>query len=117
MRWTLYLEVLKKYILFTGRSHREEFWTFFLVNIIISAIISTLGYLLGDHNGFATLIYNLMVFIPSIGVSVRRLHDTNHSGWWLLISLIPVVGTIVLLIFFLKKSDPTENSFGAISTL
>ncbi|MCL4120188.1 UNVERIFIED_CONTAM: hypothetical protein GTU68_040932 [Idotea baltica] len=61
------------------------------------------------------IVYNLIVFIP--GVSVRRLHDTNRSGWWVLLLFIPIVGTIALLVFFTKKSDPTENSFGAISTL
>ena len=62
--------------------------------------------------GILTLLYSLLVLVPGLAVSIRRLHDTNRSGWWLLISLIPLIGAIVLIIFMVQEGDPNENQYG-----
>jgi uncharacterized membrane protein YhaH (DUF805 family) len=110
MNW--YLAVLKKYAVFNGRARRKEYWMFFLFNLIIGFI---LGFVEGlVHKGFGILgaVYSLLVFLPGLGVAIRRLHDTGRSGWWLLLGLIPLLGMIVLLIFMLIGSDPAENNYG-----
>ncbi|WP_417659408.1 DUF805 domain-containing protein [Pseudidiomarina sp.] len=115
MNW--YIAVLKKYAVFTGRARRSEYWFFVLFNVIISLVLGFIdGFLaLGDPEagiGLLSVIYGLAVLIPSIAVGVRRLHDTDRSGWWLLISLIPLIGGIVLLVFFVLDGTPGENRFG-----
>ena len=109
MNW--YLEVLKKYAVFSGRARRKEYWMFLLFNIVIALV---LGFVEGLANGpgIVSMLYSLAVLIPSIAVSVRRLHDTDRSGWWLLIALIPLIGTIVLIVFFVQDSKPGENQYG-----
>ena len=104
MNW--YLEVLKKYAVFTGRSRRKEYWTFFLVNFIIGflSFIPVINILVG--------IYCLAILIPGIAVAIRRLHDTNRSGFWLLVGFVPVIGAIVLLIFLIQDSDQGDNQYG-----
>lgn len=109
MNW--YIEVLKKYAVFQGRARRMEYWMFFLFNFIITCVLSFLEAMVGGP-GVLAMIYSLAVFIPSIAVSVRRLHDTNRSGWWLLISLLPLIGFIVLLVFMLQEGKPGENQYG-----
>ncbi len=110
MNW--YVEVLKKYAVFRGRSRRKEYWMFTLVHIIIVFVIGFIEGLAGS-SGVVSGLYLLAVLIPSIAVSVRRLHDTDRSGWWVFIGLIPLVGVIVLLIFTVLDSTPGENRFGA----
>ena len=115
MNW--YIAVLKKYAVFTGRARRSEYWFFILFNVIISLVLGFIdGFLgLGDPEagvGLLSVIYGLAVLIPSIAVGVRRLHDTDRSGWWLLISLIPLIGGIVLLVFIVLDGTPGENRFG-----
>jgi uncharacterized membrane protein YhaH (DUF805 family) len=112
-----YLEVLKKYAVFDGRARRQEYWMFILFNIIITAVLALIDSLIGTvirQAGFGLLqgLYDLAVLIPSIAVTVRRLHDTGRTGWWILIGLIPVIGGIVLLIFMLLDSEPGENQYG-----
>jgi uncharacterized membrane protein YhaH (DUF805 family) len=108
MEW--YLTVLKKYAVFTGRARRSEFWYFVLFNIIIAFVLNGLSMALGSF--VIGGIYALAVFIPGLAVSVRRLHDTGRSGWWLLLSLIPVVGAIILIVFCIEDSKPGENQYG-----
>src|SRR5436309_5574241 len=111
MEW--YLAVLKKYLVFTGRATRTEYWMFALFNVIISIVLSIIGYVVVGGNGQSALssLYSLAVLLPSLGVSVRRLHDTNRSGWWLLISLVPIIGIIVLIVFLVQDSDPGDNRY------
>ncbi len=114
MKW--YLEVLKKYAVFNGRARRKEYWMFFSFNVIIYFILSLVEVVAGiapeiDQSVLASL-YTLAVFLPSLAVSVRRLHDTGRSGWWLLISLVPIIGAIVLLVFLVQDSDAGENQYG-----
>jgi uncharacterized membrane protein YhaH (DUF805 family) len=108
MKW--YLAVLKKYAVFSGRARRSEYWFFFLFNFLIALVLG----LIDEAVGFSlfSLIYGLAVFVPGIAVSVRRLHDTGRSGWWLLLLLIPIVGPIVILIFMVLDSQPGDNLYG-----
>jgi uncharacterized membrane protein YhaH (DUF805 family) len=103
--------VLQRYAQFTGRAGRAEFWWFFLANLIISAVLSLLGRATVIF-AIISLIYSLAVLIPSIAVGVRRLHDTDKSGWWILIGLIPLVGFIVLLVFFVMEGTRGPNKYG-----
>jgi uncharacterized membrane protein YhaH (DUF805 family) len=115
MNW--YLEVLKKYAVFSGRARRKEYWFFALFNIIFTIAIAIIDGMVGTSDpetgmGMIGLIYALAVLLPSIAVTVRRLHDIGKSGWWMLIALIPLLGIIILLIFAVMDSKPEENQYG-----
>ena len=115
MNW--YLEALKKYAVFNGRARRKEYWYFTLFNIIFIIALAIIDCVTGSFSAKANMgllggVYSLAVLIPSIAVSVRRLHDTGRSGWWLLIGLIPFIGAIVLLVFMVLDSNPGENQHG-----
>ncbi len=112
MNW--YLGVLKKYTVFTGRAQRAEYWYFVLFNLIIIFVLGFIDGLLGTGGAYGGVlggIYMLAVLLPSIAVGIRRLHDTDRSGWWLLLGLIPLAG-LVLLVFFVLDSTPGENQYG-----
>ena len=115
MNW--YLHVLKNYATFSGRARRKEYWMFFLISALISIVLTLLDILLGTYSveyeaGLFSGLYSLLILIPSIAVVVRRLHDTDRSGWWILISLIPLIGVIVLFVFMCLDSQPGTNRFG-----
>jgi len=115
MSW--YLEVLKKYAVFGGRARRKEYWYFVLFNIIVSMVLTAIDGVTGSLSpqagiGLLSGIYSLAVLIPSIAVSVRRLHDIDRSGWWLFIVLVPLIGAIILLVFAVQDSKPGANRFG-----
>jgi uncharacterized membrane protein YhaH (DUF805 family) len=119
-----YLKVLKQYVDFNGRARRTEFWMFTLFNAIASIILAVIDNALGLSSfssygggfsyslGLLGGLYALAVLLPSLGVAVRRLHDTNRSGWWVLISLIPFIGGIVLLVFFVLEGTRGPNTYG-----
>jgi uncharacterized membrane protein YhaH (DUF805 family) len=107
MSW--YLKVLKNYVGFTGRARRKEYWMFFLVNYIICVVLAIVDNM--SETPMLTLIYSLAVMLPSLAVLVRRLHDTGRSGWWFFISIIPFVGSIILLVFTCMDSE-MENKYG-----
>jgi len=109
MNW--YIDVLKKYAVFDGRARRKECWMFFLFNFVIAIVLGLVEDLSGSSS-IVSILYSLAVLIPGIAVSVRRLHDTERSGWWLLIALIPIVGVIVLIIFMVQDSKAGENKYG-----
>jgi uncharacterized membrane protein YhaH (DUF805 family) len=113
MNW--YLEVMKKYIDFTGRARRKEYWYFTLFNIIISFVLMFMDILLGltTRDGWGPLgaIYTLAVLIPGLAVTARRLHDTSRSGWWMLLGLAPCIG-LILLVYLVEDSYPGENEYG-----
>lgn len=89
MSW--YMTVLKKYAEFNGRARRTEFWMFVLINFIISFALGFIGgLLLGESGGLVANVYSLAVLIPSIAVSIRRMHDTNRVGWWILVPFINI---------------------------
>jgi uncharacterized membrane protein YhaH (DUF805 family) len=111
-----YLAVLGKYAVFAGRARRKEYWMFALMNFLIAFAIGIIAAIVSGGTGVGYSIisacYTLFVLIPSIAVGVRRLHDIGRSGWWLWISLVPVLGAIVLLIFAVQDSEPGQNAYG-----
>ena len=102
---------LEKYVCFEGRANRKEFWYSFLFNFIISTII---GFIPGKGGLIATIVWSLAVLLPTLGVAARRLHDINKSGWLLLIALIPLIGEIILIIWWIKEGDKAENQYGPV---
>ncbi|AXG81017.1 DUF805 domain-containing protein [Streptomyces paludis] len=108
MNW--YLDVLKNYAVFNGRARRQEYWMFFLINIIVAIVVGIIGNVL-DLTILST-IYALAVFIPNLAVGARRLHDTGKSGWMLLLGLIPLVGFIILIVFFATEGEKGPNAYG-----
>ena len=110
MNW--YLKVLRQYADFNGRARRTEYWMFVLFNFIFSVIANLLDYLFGTIYVFSG-IYALAVFIPSLAVTVRRLHDINKSGWMILVAFIPVIGAIWLFILLVMEGTPGENQYGS----
>ncbi|MBX3177617.1 MAG: DUF805 domain-containing protein [Candidatus Hydrogenedentes bacterium] len=110
MNW--YLDGLKNYTGFSGRAHRTEFWMYVLFTVIVVVVLSIIEGIVG-LTGILTTLYYLGTLLPNIAVSMRRLHDTDRSGWWLLIGFIPFIGAIVLLIFYCLDGTPGSNRFGA----
>lgn len=122
MEW--YVEVLRKYAVFDGRARRKEYWMYALVSTliyIVYMIVAGLALALIGHsdNGAAALLimaplglYLMAVIVPGLAVTVRRLHDTGRSGWWILISFVPFVGGIILLVFMCLDSEPGPNLHG-----
>ncbi len=110
MNW--YLAVLKQYAEFSGRAGRPEFWMFFLFHFIILVVLILLSSRMSFFN-IVYLIYALGTIIPYIAVVIRRLHDTDKSGWFILIGLIPVVGGIILLVLLALPGNDGDNRFGA----
>ena len=109
MEW--YLKVVRdNYANFDGRASRQEYWMFFLFNVIFAFVAGFVDGFLGL--GFVYLLYALALFIPGLAVGVRRLHDVGKSGWFLLIAFIPLVGAIWLLVLFASNSNPGKNPYG-----
>ena len=116
MDW--YLDVLKnKYATFSGRARRKEYWMFLLINLVVSVALALIDSLIGSVResgmGLLSSVYSIGVLIPSLALSVRRLHDIGRTGWWVLISIIPVIGAVVLLVCMLLDSEPGSNRYGA----
>ncbi len=105
--FSYYVDALKKYVDFSGRADRTQFWYFVLWSFIISIIISLVSEDLVS-------IYSLLIFLPSIAIGTRRLHDIGKSGWWQLIALIPIVGVIWLIILFAREGEKKENRYGKV---
>jgi uncharacterized membrane protein YhaH (DUF805 family) len=103
---------LNKYATFTGRAQRSEYWYFFLFMVIVNIVASVLDSAIFGDVPVLYLIATLALIVPSIAAGVRRLHDTDKSGWWLLLGLIPVVGAIVLIVFFCQRGTVGPNQFG-----
>ncbi|MCM3098949.1 DUF805 domain-containing protein [Priestia megaterium] len=108
MKW--YLHVLKNYATFQGRATRKEYWMFVLFNFIIWCVLSAIE-LITDIPPFLRIVYLVVVFIPSLAVTARRLHDIGRSGWWQLISIIPIAGSICLFILLCLRSEVTANIY------
>ena len=100
--------VLERFAQFTGRAGRAEFWWFTLANFIVSTVLALLGQASVIFS-ILSAIYGLAVLIPSLAVAIRRLHDTNRSGWWLLIILVPLAGIIILIVFYATEGTPGPN--------
>ena len=117
MHW--YIDVLKKYTVFSGRARRKEFWMFFLFSAIISIFLVVIDEFMGwqfemggDILGFLSTLYYVAVIVPYLAVIIRRLHDTERTGWWILIAFIPIVGVLVLLVFLILQGTRGENRYG-----
>ncbi len=95
-----------KYATFSGRARRSEYWYFTLFNLILSGVVSIFKIQI-----LVTLV-SIALLLPGLGVGVRRLHDIGKSGWYLLIGLIPVVGAILLIVWYCRDSDPGSNAYG-----
>lgn len=117
----------RRYFEFSGRSRRKEYWMFALLIFLIYVVLALLSVTAGGSAelgeapsggavamlvGVIFLVWGLSTIIPSIAVAVRRLHDTDHSGWWLLISFVPIIGALVLLYFYLIEGTRGPNRFG-----
>ncbi|PIR04208.1 MAG: hypothetical protein COV59_03425 [Candidatus Magasanikbacteria bacterium CG11_big_fil_rev_8_21_14_0_20_39_34] len=109
----LYLQPFKKYAVFEGRASRAEYWGFILI-IFILAIIILLPISLMTGAAYETVvnIFAVFLFLPSLAVTVRRLHDINKSGWYVLLNLIPFIGGLILFIFAVKSGDQGDNKYG-----
>ena len=121
MNW--YIKCLKEYVNFNGRARRKEYWMFVLFNSIASLILTFIDHflklqvqvnVLGSPSNISILatVYALAVLLPGIAVCVRRLHDIGKSGWYCLIYLIPLIGTIWLIVLMCKDSQPGQNQYG-----
>ena len=108
------IAVLKKYAEFSGRARRREYWMFSLAIIIVTAVLSILSQIpiIGLLFAIVSGLFGLAILIPSIAVSIRRLHDTNRSGFMLLLCLIPLVGFIIVLYFAIQEGTQGENQYG-----
>ncbi len=107
----------RKYIQFTGRARRKEFWFFQLAYVIILILAFAVDWCLGSYEevdgyGVVSTVSYIALIIPGIAVAVRRLHDTNRRGWWFLINFVPIIGAIVYLVFVCLRGTDGENRFG-----
>ena len=109
MEW--YLGVLKKYAVFDGRARRKEYWMFFLFNMVAAIILAIIDAVLWTVPILYGL-YFLAILCPAIGVTIRRLHDTGKSGWWVFIGLVPIIGGLWLLYLMVIDGNPGDNQYG-----
>ncbi|MEC4113010.1 DUF805 domain-containing protein [Myroides pelagicus] len=110
MEW--YLKVIKEhYADFNGRARRQEYWMFVLFNTLIGIAIGVVEYIIGTN--FIGTVYSLAVLVPSIAVAVRRLHDIGKSGWMYLLVLLPIIGWIILIVWFATEGNAGANEYGA----
>jgi uncharacterized membrane protein YhaH (DUF805 family) len=103
-------QALSRYATFSGRARRSEYWWFALFNTVVAVVVSIVDGVLG-----LTVFYPLAVLaliLPGLAVGVRRLHDLGRSGWWLLIAFVPLVGAILLIVWFCQDSQPQPNAYG-----
>lgn len=125
-----YKSMFKKYAQFSGRSRRSEYWLAYLMNTIIAiglylimvvamfvSVISSGGHTIFTMvimalSGVLMTVYAIVILVPSLAMTVRRLHDIGKSGWFLLLELIPYVGGLILLVFSVLDSQPGENQYG-----
>jgi len=103
---------LTKYVGFEGRAARPEYWWFALALALAYLVAILIDTYVINYPVLRILLW-LATILPSLGVGVRRLHDTDRSGWWLLISVIPIIGTIVLIVWLATAGSPGQNRFGA----
>ena len=117
MRW--YIGALKRYADFNGRASRAEYWMFTLISFIIYLILYLIDKKITPSSNVQVIstVYYLAVLLPSLAVNVRRLHDVGRSGWWSLISVIPIIGWIVYLIWVIRDGQPAANQWGPNPTM
>ncbi len=110
---------LNKYCCFSGRASRSEYWWWILFSFIVNTALNYIFLFISSAETAVMVcgIVGLALLLPSLGLCVRRLHDIGKSGWWWLLALIPIVGAIILIVWFCKDSQPTENQYGPIPNL
>jgi uncharacterized membrane protein YhaH (DUF805 family) len=112
--------ITKNYANFNGRARRKEYWMYFLFNLLlvgialnlITVILGSISHSLLSVMTFVQFIVSIALVIPGLAVTVRRLHDIDKSGWWILIGVIPIIGAIVLFVFACLDSTPGSNQYG-----
>lgn len=112
-----YINALKKYAVFNGRASRKEYWYFVLFYFLLMILFGIGDVILGtvhveSNTGLLSSLFILAMLIPGMAVAIRRLHDTDRSGWWILINLIPLIGLLVFMYFMVSGSDGGENQYG-----
>lgn len=114
-----YLKAIRNYATFTGRSSRRDYWMYVLFNFIFSIAASILDEFLDlkigsglNASGIISTLYSLFVLIPGLAISIRRLHDINKSGWWILINLIPIIGWIWYFVLTVTEGTHGNNDYG-----
>ncbi len=115
MEW--YVKCLRQYADFDGRARRKEYWMFVLCNFAIFIFVSIISFILmntviGPFGLILPITYLVAMILPGLAVAVRRLHDTNKSGFYLFLGLIPIVGGIVLLVFYFTEGTRGDNEYG-----
>ncbi|WP_367107162.1 DUF805 domain-containing protein [uncultured Psychrobacter sp.] len=104
---------LRNYVNFSGRARRKEFWYFFLVHLGLTILAMTVDAIIfSSETGLFYVVIALGLFLPSTAVGIRRLHDTSRSGWWFLISFVPLIGGIILLVFMAGDTKRETNQWG-----
>ena len=109
MEW--FLKVVKNYAGFSGRAQRKEYWMFILFYMVFSVLAGIVDGVIGT-DGTLQGALGLGLFVPSLAVMIRRLHDVGKSGWFFFVVLIPMVGGIWLIITLAKDGDPGSNAYG-----
>jgi uncharacterized membrane protein YhaH (DUF805 family) len=112
-----FIDGLKHYAYFDGRATRKQFWLYYLWLIIFAIATSVFDVLLGTDDligdsGLISGIFLLATLLPTLGLKIRRLHDTGRSGYWILLNILFVIGSVILLIMLCKRSDPGPNKYG-----
>lgn len=116
-----------QYVGFAGRAARSEFWYWILFVILVSVCLSVIdGAIIAPMTGYEQfapeagqplqIIFNLATLLPTLAVTVRRLHDTDRSGWWILLGLIPIIGNLILLWWYIQAGTEQENEYGQPTT-
>lgn len=115
--FSYYIACWRKFAVFSGRARRKEYWYFALFNLGVSILLGYVDLFLGTFNADAELglfhsLYNLAALVPCVAVTVRRLHDLDRSGWWVLLGFVPIIGWIVLVLWTCLNSDDEPNQYG-----
>jgi uncharacterized membrane protein YhaH (DUF805 family) len=100
----------QKFADFNGRGRRSEYWFAYLALVLVSVVANIIGAVIGTN--ILTYLVALAALVPILAAGARRLHDTDKSGWWLLIGIIPLIGIVVLIVFFVMDSQPGTNQYG-----
>lgn len=103
----------RAYAQFSGRASRAEFWWFVLGTTLLSLAVGTIDAVL--RTSLLSSLFSIFLIVPNLAISARRLHDTNRSGWYMLLALIPIAGWIVLLVFYATRGEAKKNQYGAVS--
>ena len=112
----MYALFWKRWLDFAGRSRRREYWVPTVWNAVIVFVLSFCdGLVFGSNYPIISSVFSLVILVPGLAITIRRLHDTGRSGWWIFISLVPVIGVLVLLVLLVLDSEPKTNEYGPSS--